>query len=256
MTEIRPIQKHEAEDFLALLCRVFRLDQSRAQSVFFSEPFFDLNRKWALFKEGRMVSIVTTTPLIFGWGRAIGIAGVATEEADRRQGLSNQLLSAVLSRAEQDGEGPALLFAHQATLYEQLGFELLDHVIRAPITCDNSDEAEPLGGDQVESLYNAWAQGDPRRLIRDAQRWKYWNWMFRVCEPVGSGYICQEPGMIREVVGAGQLGAWPCTSGAEWVGLRSMAKQLDAPIGTETEELLLMGRGFGHIPQMFMTDQF
>ena len=62
--------------------------------------------------------------------------------------------------------------------------------------------------------------------------------------------------MIREAVNVGRRDAWPCTSGAEWVGLRSLARQIEAPIGQETEELLLMARGFDHIPQMFMTDQF
>ena len=77
MTEIRPIRLDETDAFLRILCTVFELDFFRAQGLFREEPLFDIDRKWALFERGEMVSILTTTPLIFGWGKANGIAGVA-----------------------------------------------------------------------------------------------------------------------------------------------------------------------------------
>jgi hypothetical protein len=44
--------------------------------------------------------------------------------------------------------------------------------------------------------------------------------------------------------------------GSRWTGLRSMTKALQVPVSKTQHELLLMGRGFPSIPQMFMTDQF
>ena len=76
MTEIRPIRLDETDTFLQILCDVFGLDFFRAQGLFKEEPLFDLSRKWALFEGDEMVSILTTTPLIFGWGREIGRAHV------------------------------------------------------------------------------------------------------------------------------------------------------------------------------------
>ena len=87
MTEIRPVRPDEAEAFLELLCDVFSLDLNRAYDVFFSEPLFDLDRKWALFEGREMVSILTTTPLIFGWGRAA--MAVASAAGRRWEGSSS-----------------------------------------------------------------------------------------------------------------------------------------------------------------------
>ncbi|MER3466893.1 MAG: hypothetical protein C4340_07395, partial [Armatimonadota bacterium] len=62
---VRTIREHETPAFLALLCDVFDLNPARAENVFRSEPFFDLDRKWALFEGERMVSCLTTVPLLF-----------------------------------------------------------------------------------------------------------------------------------------------------------------------------------------------
>ena len=42
---IRTITAEEGPEFLALMCKVFDLEVSRAQSVFYKEPLFDLSRK-------------------------------------------------------------------------------------------------------------------------------------------------------------------------------------------------------------------
>lgn len=257
MIEIRPIQTTESAAFLTLLCKVFHLDEQRAHSVFYSEPFFDLTRKWALFDSGKMVSILTTTPLSFGWGNAIGIAGVATDESRRRCGLSQKLLEAVLSQAAADSEGPALLFAHQTELYQRVGFEHLDDVVRGKLITESGQaEKEPLPLPRVREIYDRWAEGHKDRIIRNDQRWDYWNWVMRTCEPVGDGYICQEPNMVREAVDIGDRTEWPACPAAEWVGLRSMIPILQVPVKNPKPELMLMGRGFTTPPQMFMTDQF
>lgn len=257
MREIRPIVEEEAHPFLRLLCDVFGLDYARASSVFFSEPLYDLRRKWALFEQGTMASILTTTPLTFGWGRAIGIAGVGTRKGYERQGLGQALVEAVLDQAQRDGEGPAILFAHDVRLYERCGFRLIDRVIRGQLVVDASvDHPDELPCEEVRPIYDAWSEQHPSRLRRDESRWRFWNWGLRCCEPVRGGYLCVEPSLVREAVIEPGLPAWPVVPGTEWVGLQSLATDLGVPLASSTEHLLLMGRGFPEPPLMFMTDQF
>src|SRR5262249_53090429 len=148
-----------------------------AHRIFFSEPLFDLNRKWALFDGNEMVSILTNVPLEFGWGKAIGIAGVATAKDKQNKGYAGQLLEGVLRAAEADGETGALLFARDPTLYRKLGFEVADTVVRGPI--DVAPEKGPfeiLEYQDVQAQYDHWALQDPNRLRRDDRRWGYWRW--------------------------------------------------------------------------------
>src|SRR5438477_1449685 len=133
MSDIRPIQSGEAEEFLRLLCSVFGLDYRRAFDVFFQEPLFDINRKWASFESGKIVCTLTTVPLIFGDGPAIGIAGVATEPENRGRNLATELLKESLRHSDSIGEGRALLFASCERLYERCGFKPLDQVISQPL---------------------------------------------------------------------------------------------------------------------------
>ncbi len=257
MIEIRPIRSSEADEFVALLCTVFNLDLKRARSVFFSEPFFDLNRKWALFEDGEIRSILTTTPLLFGWGRAYGIAGVATAVGHRGRGLAAQLLERVWEHGEKANEGAALLFAHRTEVYCRVGFEVLDEVIRAEIASDLSEEPPGLvGRTQAQAMYDAWASKDPNRLRRDAQRWSAWHWVLRICEEFGSGYLCVEGSACREAIPGRPFTRWPVPPGTTWLGLKSLTHQLRVPIGQPHRELIFMGRGFAEVPQMFMTDQF
>lgn len=257
MTVIRPIEAAEAPAFLHLLCEVFKLDVGRAESIFYSEPFFDLNRKWALFENGQMRSILTTVPLEFGDGPAFGIAGVATLAAHQNRGLAARLLQAVLNHAQDSGEHRALLFAHKAGLYERCGFRVLDHVIRAPIQpTDTSDEFDLLPFGDVEVFYTAWANRDLMRLRRNARRWDFWKWNLRICSHVPGGYVCQEGDTVRECVFNAPLYTWPMTSPVEWYGLQCLAEELQLPLGPAKQELIYMGFGFDATPKMFMTDQF
>ncbi len=258
MIEIRPIVRDEGKTFLTLLCDVFQLQLSAAEGVFFHEPFFDLTRKWALFEDGEMQSILTTTPLQFGWGSAIGIAGVATRLAHQGRGLAGQLLARVLEHAEASDEAPALLFAHRIEFYQRHGFVLLDEVVRATISVDPlPGPVDQLTIEQVQEIYNLWASKDPNRLVRDDRRWRYWQWVYRHCEALAGGYLCNEPLLAREVILAHPLPSWPLPPGSQWVGLDSMRQNLGVPtVGVAKQELLLMGRNFPALPQMFMTDQF
>lgn len=257
MTEVRTVRASEAEAFLELLCSVFRLDPARARTVYYSEPLYDLSRKWALFADGVMASVLTTSPLQFGWGRAVGIAGVATDPAHRRKGLASLLLERVLQAAEEAGEGPAMLFAHEHTLYSRLGFELVDEVVRGPLLCSAPPEpGRVLSNSEALRLYDRWSSQSPDRLVRDEAGVRRWSWSHRHCEEVGGGYVCVEPGMVREAWLPGSPSRWPFPQGTEWVGLSGVAASDDVPVRSRSRELLVMARGFPSPPQMFMTDQF
>jgi hypothetical protein len=255
--ETRPIKAAEAETFLHLLCNVFELDYNRARRVFFTEPLFDLNRKWALFDGGEMVSILTTVPLDFGWGRAIGIAGVATAIARQGQGYAGRLICSVLDASHALGEQGALLFAKDATLYSKLGFEVIDEVIKGAV--DATPEREPfelMEFQEVQRHYDHWALQDPNRLRRDDRRWGYWRWNLRVSTAFEDGYICTEAGVVRECVKSLPAKEWPLPKDSEWRGLASIASQIGIPLTSSESDLHLMARKVPGMPQMFMTDQF
>lgn len=257
MIEIRAIQQSEASPFLRLLCEVFELDYDRAEGIFLNEPMFDLRRKWALFDRGEIVSILTTVPLEFGWGSAIGIAGVATKVSRQRQGLAERLIKTVLDLAEAQGESAAWLFAKEQGLYARCGFRVVDEVVRFPLECEPDDNLKDmLAFDQIRTMYDDWSVQDPSRLRRDDKRWKYWKWNLRVCTSFENGYICHEGKQIREAVVSRRSRPWRFPSDSEWMGLRSMAESLDLPKGEPIPELFLMGRNAPGVPQMFMTDQF
>lgn len=257
MTEIRTIQSSEADSFLEILCSVFGLDLERARSVFFTEPFFDLRRKWAVFQGGRIVSMLTTTPLDFGFGRAIGIAGVATVPEARGQGLAKLLLQRVLSEADASGEPRALLFAHDPRLYESVAFDPIDRVVRGAVrTAPVFDVPEPLPMERVRELYDRWAAASPRRLRRDDRRWSYWGWCLRVCEQIDAGYVCVEGSTIREAVDVPPGQTWPVAPSTQWVGMGRMTSALGIPVQDAVPDLYVMGRAMREVPEMFLTDQF
>lgn len=257
MIEIRPIREEEAETFLRLLCDVFSLDFERSNSVFYAEPFFDLRRKWALFEQGEMCSILTTTPLEFGDGRAVGIAGVATREDARRRGLAGALMETVLKESKRRDESRVLLFAQDTRLYERHGFEPIDEVLRGEIiSCDRYEAQELLSISQVKERYDLWAKQDSARLRRDDKRWHYWNWSLRCCEPFEDGYLCTETSTCREAVLDKKLDCWPVAKGTEWCGLKSMLEACPVPLRETRTESRVMARGFAKAPQMFLTDQF
>lgn len=249
MIEARPIRLDEADEFLRVLCEVFELDFGRARPVFFSEPFYDLKRKWALFRAGRIVSVLTTVPLQFGWGLASGIAGVGTLMQERGQGLGRQLLEAALS----DGT-PAYLFAKRKDLYEEVGFCVVDSVVRGTFAPTAHSVEDPLTFDEVQDIYTAWSESEESRLRRDSQRWAYWKWHLRLCDRFGNGYVCREPGMIREAI-RGE-GEWPVATNEEFFGLVSMAERLQLPLASTEHDMYLMALGTDRVPQMFLTDQF
>ncbi len=257
MREIRTVEPHEAEDFLRLLCSVFNLEFDRARGIFFTEPLFDLRRKWALFEGGKPVSILTTVPLEFGWGLAIGIAGVATRSDRRGEGLAGTLMAEVLREASTRDERAALLFARDERIYAKHGFQTLDSVVYAGLRPGTGiGTGEPLDFQQTRERYDAWSTASQNRLRRSDARWAYWRWNLRTCWGIPSGYVCVEGAVVRECVSDGQDSLWPVGEGCDWFGLLSMAHGISAPIEATRHEMHLMGRGLSKVPEMFMTDQF
>lgn len=250
MIEIRPICETEAVSFLQLICDVFELDFARARTVFFNEPMFSLDRKWALFEDGHLTSVVTVVPLQFGWGDAIGVASVATREQARGRGYATELLHTVLDRFAK----PAYLFARDPSMYVRMGFEPIDTMVRAPLPPRNETGRERLmTGSQIEATYQDWASADPNRLLRDELRWKTWRWGMRACVPVIGGYVCVEGNIVREAIFDGEV-EWPVGQMTDWVGLGSMTKQMGIPFAEKEADLLAWRTD--RRPQMFLTDQF
>ena len=257
MIEIRPIRPSERETYLKLLCKVFDLDYSRANSVFFSEPMLSFTEKWALFQRDEMCSILTTVPLEFGVGRAIGVAGVGTVERERGQGLAATLMEHILAHYASLGAPRALLFARRTELYSSLGFTVLDHVVRADLERNRDEFEDALASDDVQTIYDEWASLDPMRLRRGPRRWEYWRWNMRVCNGFGrGGYLCLESDQVREALPSEPRSTWPVPRHTEFVGLRTMIEHLQVPVANTRFDLFFMGRGFDAVPQMFMTDQF
>jgi predicted N-acetyltransferase YhbS len=257
MMEIRSIAAPELEEFLWVLCEVFGLSLELAKPLFTSEPMFDLERKWALFDSGKIVSVLTTTPLEFGFGKAVGIAGVATVAERRGEGLAAKLLNKVVTESENAGETSALLFAHDPRLYTSLGFEPLDFVVRgllstAPVEVDLS----PCPITECKVRYTEWSLAAPNRLLRDEQRWAYWDWGKRAAKKVTDGYLCHETGTVREVLVEKNLARFPVPLGTEWVGLGKLTEMLEIPLATRTDAMYYMGRNLPGYPELFMTDQF
>ncbi|MBS1704833.1 MAG: GNAT family N-acetyltransferase [Armatimonadetes bacterium] len=256
MIEIRPIYRHEAGEFLRLLCTVFELDFDRASKVFFADPLFDLNRKWGLFASGKLTSILTTTPLEFKAGTVMGIAGVATAADARGMGYAGKLLDHVVRHGVERNERKAMLFAHQEDLYVQHGFEPLDRIVKGIV---RTTEAELPPAEvpfkRVQQIYTEWASQSPHRLIRTPLRWRYWRWPFRVCENCAGGYICYEGACVREAIRA-PGSEWIGPIGVEWVGLERVTESLQIPLASRHEDLTMMGLGFDTPPELFITDQF
>lgn len=248
----------ESDDFLKLLCGVFGLDIGRARSVFFQEPMYDINRKWGLFENDTLVSVLSTTPLEFGWGNAIGIAGVATDPSRRNRGLASALLNEVRRTAIEEGEGTVFLFASRPEIYQRAGYAIIDEAVRGSLrTLPRTTKTKSLSFSEVQTLYRQWCDQNPNRLRRNDRRWKLWQWNLKFCTQFNQGYLALEGSMVREALFPHPDGApWSVPAGTDWFGLKSMTELLKVPLQSEKRELYLMGLGTDLPPQMFLTDQF
>lgn len=251
MRSIRTLHGSESRAFLDLMCEAFRLERVADLTTHVADPHWVRSTRWGLFEGDDLVSIMSAAPLQFGWGRAIGIASVATRVDCRSRGLAQQLLEEVLFQAARSGIQGALLFAHQEELYRRSGFELLDTVVSG-VLASTSGEGTAIARGDVRTIYDRWSFAHPARLRRTANDWVRWRSRWRDCVQSERGYIAIDNGQVREAVDA--VEPLPVSKGVKWYGLDSMSKLFN--IVDKSDELLLMGRSFPHTPQMFMTDQF
>ncbi|MBL8048629.1 MAG: GNAT family N-acetyltransferase [Chthonomonas sp.] len=255
--EIRRVLEREEPEFLRVLCTVFDLDHSRARGIFFKEPLHDARQNWAVFQDGIISSILTLTPLHFGWGLSYGISGVATLPDARRTGLAGELLSRAMESARAEGALGFMLFAHQLELYANHGFRPVDRVWRAPLVAGETlDPIVPVSNEEVVALYSAWADEHPARLRREEARWEFWRWSLRTTEAFGGGYICNESGMFREAILREPCSFLPVPAESTWYGLASLTDNLRIPVLDPVPEMYVMALDLPDQPQMFMTDQF
>ena len=219
---------------------------------------FELNRKWALFLNDEIISILSTTPLQFGWGRGVGIAGVATRSSHRGQGYASQLLNQVHIVSTQNGEGAIYLFATRPEIYSRIGYQILDEAVRGEINArPRPGQSRQLTMQEIRVIYDRWACENPNRLIRDERRWRLWQWNLKFCASFQGGYLAVEGPSVREAIFAPEtMESWPVPSGATWFGLKSMTETLGVPLKNMQSELHLMGFQTDRIPEMFLTDQF
>jgi GNAT superfamily N-acetyltransferase len=257
MMEIRPITANESSSFLKVLCDVFNLDFKRAEMLYYKDPFYNLDRKWALLIDNQIQSILTTVPLEFGDGPAIGIAGVATAKNIQGKGLASILIKEVLMQSKLKGEDRALLFAQNPKLYQKAGFVILDEVIRGKVQVNRSiKKTKRISFGETQDSYAQWAAESPHRLHRNNQRWEYWNFFDKPCYDWGQGYVCLEDLIIREAVFVPKSDSWPVPTDSQWIGLWSLTQELQIPLTKIYRHALFMGVGFKHTPSMFMVDQF
>jgi hypothetical protein len=254
MTEIRTIRHEECEEYLSVLCESFALDLARARTAFFGEPYFSLDRKWSLIVDRSIVSILTVVPIEFGDGKGVGIAGVATRDTERGSGHASDLLNYVCDYYAAHDAPKALLFAKEQSLYERVGFSLADCVYVQPLAAGRAAHRQPIDKEKVKLIYDDWSQGDPRRLRRDEARWAYWSWTLRTPVALDGGYFCYESARLRELLPS--YSRLPISEPIDFYGTAAIAEAIGITLDKPTVDLYLMAKGFGYVPQMFMTDQF
>jgi GNAT superfamily N-acetyltransferase len=254
---IRRLGDSDGPDAMLLLCDSFGLDPERTKRLFKDDPLAQAKQQWGAFDGCELISVLTLCPLTFGWGQTAGISGVATRQPRQGEGWATALLDAAVEGAQEQGMDSALLFAHSEQLYRRSGFEPVDEVIRGPLkTSGASPDPVPLSLEQVQAQYENWSGGSPSRLRRDEDRWRSWLWLGRECEAVDGCLFSVEPGTVREAIVPKPLKAWPLPEKTYWVGLRSTAESLQAPLLKSHHELIVMGRNLPARVEMFLTDQF
>lgn len=251
MRTVRPLHRSESRAFIDLMCECFHLEHVNDLATHTADPHWVRSTRWGLFLNEELVSILSAAPLQFGWGRAIGIASVATKSSFRGDGMALQLLGEVIAAANASGFEGAVLFANHENLYRRAGFELIDTVISGTLV-RVSDSAKPVARSEVRTLYDKWSFSDPSRLRRTASDWSRWRSRWRDCHLSGGGYVAVDCGQVREAVNAAE--PLPVEPGVKWYGLNSMSDGFE--MSDRCDELLVMARGIPGLPQMFMTDQF
>lgn len=184
--EIGDVRADELDAMLELMCEAFALPFAPARDIFYSDPYFDIRNKRVLRLRGRIVSCLTIVEtdcwLGEGVARIAGIAGVATRQTERSKGYAGLLLTETLSTLRERGFALSALFPFSYDYYRKFGYELAGVAHRCqirPAQLPHDREAARVRSTQttdipyLERLYDAAAQQQTLRAIRDTKRWNY-----------------------------------------------------------------------------------
>jgi predicted GNAT family N-acyltransferase len=191
--EVRAITKSETGEMLALMCDSFGLDRVSAGTVFYSDPFFDLSMKRAIWdtRTGEMLGCLTLIPtnMRLGAGKILpicGVAGVCTNPSIRNTGIATRLIETTLAQLPDRSEFAMTgLTAQKPSLYTRLGWTPVGTVIswraashKLPNVSEtsyvrevDSDDAQIIAPVLHKIYHNL--RGRPRRgvFLRDERRW-------------------------------------------------------------------------------------
>lgn len=186
MLEVRAVSTEELDAMLSVMCEAFMLPLAPARSLFYKDPYFDIEKKRVLVKDGQVVSCLTIVEMPMWIGQAAvrvaGIAGVGTRPAHRRQGYAGRLLRETLGLLAQQGYGLSALFPYSYVYYRRFGWECAGtqyRLVLSPTWLPRFADARyvraalPSDLPDMQRLYDAYSRHKTGRCLRDAKRWAY-----------------------------------------------------------------------------------
>lgn len=186
MIEVRPPTTEELEPMLRLMCEAFHLPYGPARELFYRDPYFSLENKRVLVRDGAVVSCLTLTDALMWIGAArvtiAGIANVCTSEAERGKGFGRRLLADTVADLRNRGVPFAGLLPYSYGYYHRLGWELCSTGFRftaPPAALPPFAEARhvrpgrPEDVSLIAEVYSRHSEGRTGFCIRDAKRWEH-----------------------------------------------------------------------------------
>jgi predicted acetyltransferase len=189
-----PVIRHATPDelpaFIDAMTTAFQERPDTAKVAADIATIWDLDRTWAAFDDGRLVSTFrsfATELTVPGLGRLPGsaIAAVAVMPHRRRRGLLRRMVAAEHAAARDRGEAVALLYAAEYPIYGRFGYGPACQ--EATWTLDALGAAfhgEPAGSvefapadastrDEMIRVFEAWRHRSVGEILRPAYRWDY-----------------------------------------------------------------------------------
>lgn len=186
MIELRAARSDELDAMLAVMCEAFLLPFGPAREIFYRDPYFDIERKRVLVKDGEVISCLTIVDTTMWIGAGVvkvgGIASVATKPSHRRQGYASALLAGTLPALRDQGYALSALFPFSYHYYSRFGWERAGTQFHAtfmpaslPSYADARDVRAALPSDWAEMarLYDTYSRHRTGHLLRDEKRWLY-----------------------------------------------------------------------------------
>jgi predicted acetyltransferase len=186
MIELRAARPDELDAMLAVMCEAFMLPYGPARDIFYRDPYFDIECKRVLVKDGEVISCLTIVDSTMWIGASVvkvgGIASVATKSSHRRQGYASRLLMETLPVLHELGYAFSALFPFSYRFYSRFGWERAGTQLRAliapatlPRFADARNVRVALPADRAEMarLYDIYSHQRTGHLLRDEKRWLY-----------------------------------------------------------------------------------